>query len=227
MPEEMHPAPPASLARMRIYYARGAELRYVGNLDMQQAWERTLRRARLPVAFSQGFNPRPRFHMAAALPLGFTSRCELLDVWFSEPVDAKELAERIRQAAPPGLEIQQVETVDLREPALQGRVTAAVYRALLRETPVGFDLPAAVGALLQAQSLPREWRKKAYDLRPLIYSIKAEGQTLEMHLSAREGATGRPEEVLAALGLDPTTARVERVQLVLEEKPVGGGEEHA
>ena len=156
---------------MRIHHARGAELRYVGNLDMQLVWERTLRRARLPVAFSQGFNPRPRFHMAAALPLGFTSRCEMLDLWLNEDLEPETLRQAVQAAAPPGLLVQLVERVELREPALQTLVCAAEYSALLRETPPGFDPGEAVQALLGETSLPREWRKKPYDLRPLIFAL--------------------------------------------------------
>jgi radical SAM-linked protein len=224
------PQPAAVLFRMRIHYARGTELRYVGNLDMQLVWERTLRRARLPVAFSQGFNPRPRFHMAAALPLGFTSRCELLDVWLNEEVDTGELVQKVQGSAPPGLQVQEIEQVALNLPALQTLVIAAEYFALVREIPAEMDLAETVRSLLVQPSLPREWRQKPYDLRPLIFLLEvkteddlqlaqAASARMEMRLSAREGATGRPEEVLAALGLDPTAARVERTKLILENKP--------
>ena len=210
-----------ALTRYRIQYARGNELRYVGNLDMQMGWERCLRRARLPVAFSQGFNARPRFHMAAALPLGFTSRAETLDLWLNECIDAADVGSRLRSAAPPGLVIHAIEIVALNLPALQTQVIAAEYRAVLREIPDGLDIPNAVETLLHATSLPREWRSKPYDLRPLIFSLHVlpaatmAQPVLEMHLSAREGATARPEEVLSALGVDPTTARVERIRLIM------------
>ena len=209
--------------RMRIHYSRGPELRYVGNLDTQLVWERTIRRSRLPIAFTQGFNARPRFHMAHALPLGFTSRHELLDMWLTEAWDGSALAERLQPACPPGLTIQMVEPVALSEPALQTRVDAAEYIALLREVPSGLELDSAVQMALESASLPRVWRKRDYDLRPLIFQLDrlpndAEGAPrLHMLLSAREGATGRPEEVLAQMGLDPTSARVERIALVLRE----------
>lgn len=208
--------------RMRILYSRGPELRYVGNLDMQLVWERTLRRGRLAVAFSQGFNARPRFHMAAALPLGFTSRCELLDLWLTAPQEPAALAATLQSAAPPGLTIQAVTLVPLNLPALQTQVEAAEYLALLREVPDGLDLERAVVDLLGSPAIPRTWRKKEYDLRSLILELAVEptptGEPpqLRMVLRAREGATGRPEEVLAVLGIDPTAARVERVRLVLQ-----------
>jgi radical SAM-linked protein len=212
-----------TLTRHRIIYRRGPELRYVGNLDMQLVWERTIRRANLPVAFSQGFSPRPRFHMAAALPLGFTSTCEILDIWLNGEMQSEVLLEILQPACPPGLAISSIDRIDLGLPALQTQVEAAEFKALLREVPEGFVLEREVQHILESPTLPRERRNKPYDLRPLIFSLSviaaSQGNIpgLEMRLSAREGATGRPEEVLAALGLDPTSARVERTGLVLNQ----------
>jgi len=211
-----------TLTRYRIHYQRGSELRYVGNLDMQLGWERTLRRARLPVAFSQGFNPRPRFHMASALPLGFTSNCEIFDLWLNHALDAQEVASKLQHSAPPGLLIDDAAVIPLNLPALQTLVSAAEYRAIVREMPPDLDLARAVSEILAAAELPRVWRSKPYNLRPLIFALQMDAPeggwpVLVMRLSAREGATGRPEEVLSALGLDPTAARVTRVQLVLNE----------
>jgi radical SAM-linked protein len=215
-----------TLTRNRIIYRRGPELRYVGNLDMQLVWERTIRRANLPVAFSQGFSPRPRFHMAAALPLGFTSNCEIIDIWLNGEMQSEVLRESLQPACPPGLTISSIDRIDLGLPALQTQVEAAEFMALLREVPEGFMLEQEVQRLLESPTLPRERRSKPYDLRPLILSLTVTASSqgdfprLEMRLSAKEGATGRPEEVLAALGLDPTTARVERTGLALNQAAV-------
>ena len=216
--------PAVSLHRYRLEYARGPEMRYVGHLDTQLVWERTMRRARLPVAFTQGFSPRPRFHMASALPLGFTSRCELCDLWLNEPLDAEDLREKLQKAAPPGLVLNSVTEIPLTLPALQTRVISAEYNALLLELPLGFDLEGVLQHLLEATALPRTRRDKTYDLRPLIEDLRLhelapdKGSALiTMRLAAREGSTGRPDEVIAALGLDPAAARVERTKLILTE----------
>lgn len=213
-----------TLQRMRLTYARTQALRYVSHLDMQVVWERTFRRARLPLAYTQGFNPHPRIHMACALPLGFLSRCELLDAWFDNaPLPLLEPAEvqaRTQEAAPPGLEISSVEIVALNLPALQTLVTAAEYLASPLDPLDSTTLLQSSQALLLASALPRERRGKTYDLRPLIESleVRAAGSApnLWMRLSARESATGRPEEVLDSLGLDPADFRVERTRLILE-----------
>lgn len=219
---EITKAPQISLRleRIRLVYARGEELRYVSHLDTQLVWERTLRRARVPLAHSQGFNPHPRLQMAAALPLGFLSRCEILDFWMiaQEPVDVAELCAKVQAAAPPGLTILSSESAPLSEPALQVQVQSAEYRAVPLD-PIGFDaLFGAADALLGAETLPRERRGKPYDLRPLVERLAVEPgdpPALTMRLTAQAGATGRPEEVLDALGFDPTAFRVERLRLFL------------
>jgi radical SAM-linked protein len=228
---QMQSSPPArSLYRVRLIYARGEALRYVSHLDMQLVWERTLRRAGLPLAYSQGFSPRPRLHMASALPLGFLSRCEIADLWLDLPPnspapDQEELARSIQASSPPGLEIQNAEIVPLNLPALQTQVQSTEYLASPMDTVDPGTLNHAVSLLLAADTLLRERRGKTYDLRPLIEKLEVlpaepapvPGKlTLWMRLAAREGATGRPEEILTALGQDPSTWRVERVILILK-----------
>lgn len=215
-------APTRQLARVRLSYARGEALRYVSHLDMQLVWERTLRRAGVPLAFSQGFNPRPRMHMACALPLGFLSRCELVDLWLDLPAgaalpDVDALAAQIQRAAAPGLEVLQSSLMALNLPPLQTQVKAAEYEALPLDAVDADRLAQLVRDLVAAESLPRERRNKPYDLRPLIEGLETRpGPGLWMRLTAREGATGRPEEVLAALGLDAADWRVERTALWLD-----------
>ncbi len=200
--------------RYRATYAKTEAMRYTGHLDVQRTWERTLRRARLPLAYTQGFNPRPKLTLAAALPLGFTSDCEMVEFYLDEDLPPAEVAARLREAAPPGMVIHALERVDPKAPKIPNLVEAARYRVTLLE-PLP-DLDARVAYLLESESLPRERRGKPYDLRPLIETLSAAPpDTLEMQLTARPGATGRPEEVLLALELDPLAARIHRSALLL------------
>ena len=77
-------------------------MRYTSHLDVHRTWERTLRRARLPLAYSQGFNKRPKINLAVALPLGFTSDCELVEFWLDGTPTLSEVESRLREAAPSG-----------------------------------------------------------------------------------------------------------------------------
>jgi len=222
--------------RLRICFSKAGALRYTGHLDLQRIWERTARRAGLQLAYSQGFHPQPKIQVAAALPLGFVGLAELVDLWLDPagvdpaPEDGEiwrsAVAERLQAAAPPGLGVIRIDEVEEQGPALQTQVIAAEYRVTLRQPPAEDELAGRLEALLASATLPRQRRGKAYDLRPLIEAAAllppdvdgtAPGaRVLALRLSARAGATGRPEEVLEALGIPPEDCLVERVRLVMQ-----------
>lgn len=209
--------------RIRITFAKDGALRYVGHLDLHKMWERVTRRAGLSLAYSQGFHPSPKIQLAAALPLGFSSSCELVDLWVEGETDLARIPGSLQEAVPPGLRILNVAEVEEKSPPLQTQILSAEFEAAL---PIDDDLRGLdhkLAAVLQADSLPRERRGKAYDLRPLIEELKllnpdSDGKVrLFMRLFAREGATGRPEEVLDALGIPLDGVRVERTRLIFKE----------
>ena len=204
--------------RIRIVFEKKQEMRYTGHLDLQSAWERTLRRAQLPLAYSKGFNPRPRINLASPLPLGCTGEREILDIWLEDQLTISEIEARISSSLPPGLAIKQVCEVDLREPALQTQLEASEYVITFLE-PVD-DLESQINRLLNSSSIQRVRRGKAYDLRPLILTLEliaideSDRQQVFTRLSAKEGATGRPEEVAFALDVPRQNIRVQRVSLI-------------
>ena len=195
--------------RYRIRFAKSAPLRFIGHLDLHRAWERTLRRAGAPLAYSEGYNPRPRLNLGLALPLGCTSQGDLLDVMLEANWESEDLCQALQQAAPPGLIVEAVWPVPAGIPPLQREVSSCEYQVDLETTTAPAELQDAIHRLLRSASLPRERRGKSYDLRPLVEGLmletseRAERPRLVMQLAAREGATGRPEEVLLELGLDP------------------------
>lgn len=207
--------------RVRINFAKTDAMRYTSHLDLYRAWERLMRRAGLPLGYTQGFSPHPRINLACALPLGFTSEAEVVDIWLEHFYPTDEIMRALQGATPPGLDIQDVETIDDRSPTLQVVLQSAEYIMTLLETVP--DLDQRLQSLLRESALPRVRRDKPYDLRPLILDAAclapdASGkQRLFARLSAREGATGRPEELLAALQIDPLAARVHRTRLVFAE----------
>ncbi len=209
------------MERIRISYAKMEALRYTSNLDVHRVWERLLRRAHLPLAYSQGFHPQPKINQAAPLPLGIMSQVEMVDVWLEEDISVEQVKEALQSAAPPGMEIYRVETVNPKSPALPTIVRTSEYLVTLLDPVDQGSLQAKVDAFFASTEQVRERRGKTYDLRPLVEEIAfepGEGGTsrLRMRLSAREAATGRPDEVLMALGLDPFAVRIERTDLILE-----------
>jgi len=212
-----------AVIRLRITFAKTPAMRYTGHLDLHRAWERSFRRAGLPLAYSQGFNPHPRLNLASALPLGFTGEAELIDAWLSEDLPLPEVQSALQRALPPGIQLAHVESVDLHLPALQTELEASEYRiTFLEPFP---DLPARIQDVLSAASLPRRWRERDYDLRPLILELQLissdtdHSPQLNLRLAAREGATGRPEELISALGRQPQSARVHRTRLLFSSEP--------
>lgn len=208
--------------RARITFTKQGPLRYIGHLDLHRLWERAMRRADLPITYSQGFHPQPKISLAAALPLGFSSRGEVLDVRLNEEIPLDEIINRLRESLPPDIAIVNVTGVDEREPALQTQVLSAAYDVHLTEAIDGSELKRRVEEIMMSESILRDRRGKSYDLRPLIEMMSvitdANGKVwLKMTLAAREGATGRPEEVLSALKIEPDTARVERTRLIFQE----------
>lgn len=206
--------------RIRIRFAKTSAMRFTGHLDLFRTWERTIRRAGLPLAYSQGFNPHPKMALACALPLGFTSEAEVIDIWLETDGDLSAVQGALEKAAPPGIQIQALEEVDSRLPALQTVVDTAEYEITLLEACPKLD--ERLAALLASETLPRQRRGKDYDLRPLIESVERlddDPRTgfarMRAVLAAREAATGRPEELLEALGIDPLAARVHRTKLYL------------
>ena len=214
--------------RLRITFSKTGALRFTGHLDLHKVWERTARRAGLPLTYSQGFNPQPRIQIASALPLGFTSQAEVIDLWLNAEngtVSWREadLGILLQSSAPSGLTILAVERVEEGEPALQNRLASAEYEITLLEPPAA-DLTDRLTNLMRADSLPRERRGRPYDLRPLIERLelrKGKGSSpvrILMRLANREGATGRPEEVLDELGIPFERTRIERTRLIFREK---------
>jgi radical SAM-linked protein len=220
--------------RIRITFAKQGPLRYTGHLDLHKLWERAARRAGLPLAYSQGFHPQPKMNIAAALPLGFSSRCEVLDMRLQQEIPLDGLCDRLQGTLPTGIRVSNVDRVDESLPALQTQVASAEYEVTLKEAVDLSELERRVDDVLTSDSLPRERRGKAYDLRPLIEEIAlappspltppsgalrglpgGEGKIF-MRLSAREGATGRPEEVLDALGISFEETRIERTRIIFK-----------
>jgi radical SAM-linked protein len=192
--------------RLRVTYARGEPIKYISHLDLARAWERALRRARVPLAYSHGFNPRPRIAFASALPVGVTGRREMMDLLLERPVMPLHFARRLAPHLPSGLAVVSAEAVYHRLPSLQSQVCAAEYRLEVDWQGGCEALEARLADLLAAETLVRQRRGKTYDLRPLVESLSV-GEALPggfaLHMRLRQGqdGTARHDEVLDALGL--------------------------
>ena len=221
--------------RLRIKFTKEGALRYVGHLDLHHIWQRSIRRAGLPLIYSQGFHPQPKIQIASALPLGFSSRAEFVDIWISP--EAQWSLKNLQAAVPEGITLLEIKEVDLRAPALQTQGDYAEYEVIILDEIPAAELDLKLASLMDAESLPRERRKKkrgkirTYDLRKLIldlHRLPSENLTglkdlpgfnnerIYMRFVAREGATGRPDMILKEMEIPIEAARIERTALVFK-----------
>lgn len=208
----------SDIARIRITYSKTGMLRFIGHLDMQQLWERALRRAELPVRYSQGFNPKIRLNLASALPLGYISRCEVLDFWLEQTVACEIVQAKLNKTLPADLKIIDTTRVANNLPSLQSLVSASEYQVNFSESLEFDQLQEQVKQFLSKDTISRTRRGKTFNLRDYIEHLSVidinNTPGLQMRLSSRPGATGRPDEVIECLGYDPYACIIERTKLI-------------
>ncbi|HIP73461.1 MAG TPA: DUF2344 domain-containing protein, partial [Anaerolineae bacterium] len=231
--------------RLRLTFSKGGAARYISHLDLARALERALHRARIPVAYTQGFNRRPRMQMATALPLGYTSEYELADILLRERMEPEEMCRQLMARMAPGIEVYRVEEAPTTGASLQALTLESSYLATPLDPVDTAVLRQRITEIMAAETLIRErtrkGKTKAYDLRPLIYDLRLENEPritrisqdlirdnprnlrpatpqIFMRLSLQPSKTGRPDEVVMALGLDPLDVWIHRLKIVLREE---------
>lgn len=170
----------ASMTKIRIGYSKLGKVRFLGHRDVARMWERTLRKAGLPVAVSTGFTPRARISFGLALPTGAESLIELLDVLVDpvmnptaafDPSDLQDWRERIDEALPSGFSVTHFDRVDNSELSLQESVTASSW-ILVVDHP---DVEGAVRTIQVSDTVTLERERKGEmqidDIRPGILGI--------------------------------------------------------
>ena len=209
--------------RYFITFAKEGAMRFGGQLDLQRTFERTLRRAKLPLAYSHGFHPHPKINLGAALPLGIVSLCEIADIWLEQPIAPDKMIAALQAASPEGLRFVEARQAPPKEPALQNLLASAEYQIEWHQEDQPEDLKKRVEQLLSQSSILRERRGKSYDLLPLIEELqvnqRADGQEmLLLKVCLQPGKTGRPDEVLRAMDLDPFLPDITRIKFHYIEK---------
>jgi len=212
-------------SKLRFRFAKRGDLRLVSHHDLMRCLERILRRAGLPVAHSQGFNPRPKATFALAMALGIEGRREVLDLELTETIDPEDVLRRLSAEAPPGLDFLEVEAIPLTGRA--ARVAAARYHLPIPEEHRD-AARAAVADLLTRASWPytrhRQDRTIELDLRPFVLdAFVSDDGALSFRLKVASDGSARPEEIIDALGLSWLTSQgAVLVRDDVELSPVGG-----
>jgi radical SAM-linked protein len=207
-------APPVQ--RLRVRYAKRGRLRFTSHRDFSRAFERAVFRARVPMAYSSGFNPHPRISYAGAAPTGSASEAEYLEIALAETVDPASVHRALDEAMPDGLDVLQV--VESAGGSLADLLVASRWALDLPTTPLG-EGERAVSAFLATDSVVVERMTKkgmrAFDCRSAVASLGAvphgEGEGCRLDLVLRHTVPAvRPDDVLTGLresaGLDPGPA---------------------
>jgi len=205
--------------RIRTVFQKTPAMRYTGHLDLFRTLERTMRRAELPLGYSEGFSPHPKMMLASALPLGFTSEYEVGDFWLDEDLPLNEVEQRLLEAAPPGVQFVEIREIDDRVEKLQNAIQTADYEVVLLDPVEGLE--DRIAELLDSEELTYEkiskGKRKTYNYRERILELREikpseDGeQRLFMRLTAHQSKNGRADEVLNFMGIDPLACRVKRV----------------
>ena len=219
----MTTAAPAKVQRLRVRFRRGEEVKYITHLDLMRFWERALRRAEVPLAYSEGHTPRPRISLAAPLAVGVTSSAELMDVILVGRLSPPDFMRSVSAQLTSGIEVIEVAEVGLGLPSLQSEMRWARYQVEGQFDGLLEEVRSAVGRFLAAETIPwehmREKEVRKYDLRALVRDLSADdapagSYALLMVLRCDNTATGRPEQVVSALGL-PEPSVIHRQELIL------------
>jgi radical SAM-linked protein len=175
--------------RVRVRFSKLGKVRWTSHRDVARMWERAFRRLQLPVAYTEGFSPRPKVSFGLALPTGHESEAEYLDVEFAPgaDLDVEELPCRLSPALPRGVDATGAAVIEPGTPSLQEAVTISTWRfaAVWPECSPGSPQhpggqgPALVASLLDAAELVvprfRKGEEVLEDVRPGILSLRTLG----------------------------------------------------
>ena len=221
--------------RLRARFGKRGEMRLVSHLDLVRMFDRAVRRAKLPIAFTGGFHPGPRIAIASALSLGASSDGEIVDFDLTEEFDLEEFRERLAAQLPADLPIVAIETAALKvsasslldkaEYAVQiatvEPVSAATWQQWLDVTLASTEIPW--------EKTTKKGKKRQVDLRERLLTVElqgTEGAAATLHflgLCRNDGMTLRPEHLVymleCAAGQELQLVRVHRQQLILVPPP--------
>ncbi len=197
---------------VRIRFSKTGKVRFVSHRDVARLFERALRKLRLPVAYSEGFSPRPKLSFGLALSVSHESEAEYLDVELQELPDLEGLPQALTAALPDGIDVIGVAALDQGTASLQQAIVSCTWRIELVGAPET-EVTAAVAETLASPELPLERVRKGKtavaDVRPAILDLEVEGPTEDgvqlVAELATESVSLRPSELVKVLGIERLT----------------------
>jgi radical SAM-linked protein len=220
------PVPPAPggkemTSRIRVKYAKTGRLRFLSHLDFMTLMHRTMVRAGVPVAYTQGFNPHPRIAFGPALSVGMESEAEYLDMETDPFIDLPKAVKELNNSLPEGIRVLEARILPKKAPSLSGSITRYSYGIGIPGEHAE-DLAARSKEFLSRQTVMVEKDGKQKDIRPGIESIEMSSlDRLMVTLLDSEKVRPRIQDVLMQLfGLSDDQAalfRIRRTAMYMKE----------
>ncbi len=162
-------------AHYRLWYSKTGTAAFISQLELQAMLERAMRRARLPMSFSQGFHPLPLLSFARALPVGVESLEEHVDIYLRQALSPQEVLEALNPQLPDGLELLRVEPLEMKKK--QPQSVAETYELRLHgdEEQCRAIILALEEFMAQENFVWSRMTKKGLrqrDIRPLFSSLR-------------------------------------------------------
>lgn len=214
--------------KKELVFYKGGLLKFVGHLDIMRTMQRALRRAEVPLAYSQGFNPHPLMGFASPLALGCTGEQEIMEIKLEQDMEDAVLMERLNQQLPQGLRILDCRSIEEGGPSAMARVQAALYRIRF---PEGEEWVGIVDDLLRQEQIlltkvgKVRGRKQQVqvDIKPWIYDLQFEdGRTVLLLCACGSEQNLKPEllvhEIYKRIGREDLKYQEEMSRLELYGK---------
>lgn len=212
----------------RLRFSKEANFKFVSHLEMIKSIERALRRAQIPLAYSEGFHPHPRLSFGPALAVGISSIDEYFDLVLREEREPEALVAKLNQVLPTGLEITAARRCKTAVKPLNAIINRAAYLVELVATPETVNtVTARISEITAAAEIivtrTNKNISKTVNIRPWLHSIKIENGSLNrlhIRISGEIGSGGnlRPEEILALIAQPAKVVNIVRVGLWHEQQ---------
>jgi len=184
--------------RIQVKFIKQGSLRFISHHNLMKLFERAIRRARISVKMSEGYNPRPKIAYPLALPVGIKGIDEKLEMELCEQMEVSELETRLKKQLPENMQITSVEPITSKVKSTVKDVTYVVIpkNGKMPEAGITDELLSKDDVIIQ-----RKGKKRAFNIRPSIERIKTDSQSIDLDLKMTPEGMARPEEVLLHLGL--------------------------
>ncbi|MBA7468484.1 hypothetical protein ES707_03735 [subsurface metagenome] len=199
-----------SVQRVRIEYSKKGPIRYIGHLDLMHTFFRALKRANLPVSYTQGFNPRIKCSFSPALPLGFASEAEYIELYLDKKIDISSSTGNLQKELPQGLTVRDMEKLPLFGKSNNVKIKTVTYRINLQQFSGKSTVPGQASKediegkirnfLDKEEILLINKKGRRINVRSLILSIEMEKDwNIRLLLKVRGGFNFNPRIIIKTL----------------------------